>query len=130
MKKKQNTTKRKKIKKQVPKGIAHVHSTFNNTLVTMSDEAGNVLCWSSAGALGVKGTKKSTPYVAQMVGETAAKTAMEHGMKECRVEIKGPGPGRAAAVRSLGQVGLKITEIKDVTPLPHNGVRPPKKPRG
>ncbi len=121
---------KKRIKKNIPKGIAHIHSTFNNTIVTISDEKGNVLAWSSAGALGFKGSKKSTPYAAQMIAEAAVKGAMEHGVKTVSVEVKGPGPGRDAAVRSLQAAGLEITAIKDTTPIPHNGVRPPKRPRG
>ncbi|ATZ18546.1 30S ribosomal protein S11 [Williamsoniiplasma somnilux] len=121
---------KKRIKKNIPKGIAHVHSTFNNTIVTISDEKGNVLSWSSAGALGFKGSKKSTPYAAQMIAEAAAKGAMDNGVKTISVEVKGPGPGRDAAVRSLQAAGLEITAIKDTTPIPHNGVRPPKRPRG
>lgn len=121
---------KKKIKKNIPKGIAHVHSTFNNTIVTVSDESGNVLSWSSAGALGFKGGKKSTPYAAQLIAEAAAKGAIEQGVKMIRVEVTGPGPGRDAAVRSLQATGLDITAIKDTTPIPHNGVRPRKRPRG
>lgn len=121
---------KKKIKKNIPKGIAHIHSTFNNTIVTVSDERGNVLSWSSAGALGFKGSKKSTPYAAQLIAEAAAKGAIDQGVKTVKVEVKGPGPGRDAAVRSLQAAGLDITAIKDTTPIPHNGVRPPKRPRG
>lgn len=124
------TQTKKKIKKNIPKGIAHVHSTFNNTIVTVSDEKGNVLSWSSAGALGFKGGKKSTPYAAQLIAEAAAKGAMDQGVKTVSVEVKGPGPGRDAAVRSLQAAGLEIVAIKDTTPIPHNGVRPPKRPRG
>ncbi|ATZ16584.1 SSU ribosomal protein S11P [Entomoplasma freundtii] len=121
---------KKKIKKNIPKGIAHIHSTFNNTIVTVSDEKGNVLSWSSAGALGFKGSKKSTPYAAQLIAEAAAKGAIDQGVKTVKVEVKGPGPGRDAAVRSLQATGLDITAIKDTTPIPHNGVRPRKRPRG
>ncbi|KAF0851168.1 MAG: 30S ribosomal protein S11 [Spiroplasma poulsonii] len=124
------TTNKKKVKKNVLKGIAHIHSTFNNTIVTISDEAGNVISWSSAGAMGFKGSKKSTPYAAQMVAEAAGKASQEHGMNSVQVEVKGPGPGRDAAVRSIKAIGLEITSIKDVTPIPHNGARPPKRPRG
>ncbi|AOX43571.1 30S ribosomal protein S11 [Spiroplasma sp. NBRC 100390] len=124
------TTNKKKVKKNVLKGIAHIHSTFNNTIVTISDEAGNVISWSSAGAMGFKGSKKSTPYAAQMVAEAAGKASQEHGMNSVQVEVKGPGPGRDAAVRSIQAIGLEITSIKDVTPIPHNGARPPKRPRG
>ena len=121
---------KKRVKKNVATGIGHVHSTFNNTIVTITDEAGNVISWSSAGALGYKGSRKSTPYAAQLVAEAAAKTAMDHGMKKVEVNVKGPGPGREAAVRALSTAGLEITAINDVTPIPHNGCRPPKKPRG
>ncbi|AAT75505.1 MULTISPECIES: 30S ribosomal protein S11 [Mesoplasma] len=125
---KTNNTK-KRIKKNIPKGIAHIHSTFNNTIVTISDEKGNVLSWSSAGAIGFKGSKKSTPYAAQMISEAAAKGAMDQGVKSVQVEVKGPGPGRDAAVRALTIVGMEVTSIKDCTPIPHNGVRPKKRPR-
>ena len=121
---------RRKEKKNVVRGVAHIHSTFNNTIVTICDEAGNAISWSSAGALGFKGSKKSTPFAAQMAGEAAAKDAMVHGMKFVSVDVKGPGPGREAAVRSLQSAGLEITMITDVTPIPHNGCRPPKRPRG
>ena len=121
---------KKRVKKNVAKGVAHIHSTFNNTIFTISDEAGNVVAWSSAGALGYKGSRKSTPYAAQMVSEAAGKTAIDHGMKTVEVNVKGPGPGREAAVRALQTAGLTITAINDVTPIPHNGCRPPKKPRG
>ena len=121
---------KKRVKKNVAKGVAHIHSTFNNTIVTISDEAGNVVAWSSAGALGYKGSRKSTPYAAQMVSEAAGKTAIDHGMKTVEVNVKGPGPGREADVRALQTAGLTITAINDVTPIPHNGCRPPKKPRG
>ena len=121
---------KKKIKRSFTKGVAHIHSTFNNTIVTITDEAGNAIAWSSAGALGYKGSRKSTPYAAQLVSEAAGKTAMDHGMKKLEVNVKGPGPGREAAVRALATIGLEITAINDVTPIPHNGCRPPKKPRG
>ena len=121
---------KRKAKKNIANGIAHVHSTFNNTIVTITDEHGNVISWSSAGALGIKGSRKSTPYAAQMVGEAAAKSSMDHGMQKVEVYVKGPGPGREAAVRSLQIAGLEISAIKDVTPIPHNGCRPPKRPRG
>ena len=124
------STRKRRVKKNVARGVAHIHSTFNNTIVTITDEAGNVIAWSSAGALGYKGSRKSTPYAAQMVSETAGKTAMDHGMKTVEVNVKGPGPGREAAIRSLQTAGLQITAINDVTPIPHNGCRPPKKPRG
>lgn len=123
-------TRKKRVKKNIVKGVAHIHSTFNNTIVTITDEAGNVVAWSSAGALGYKGSRKSTPYAAQMVSEAAGKTAMDHGMKSVEVNVKGPGPGREAAIRALQTAGLDISMINDVTPVPHNGCRPPKKPRG
>jgi len=123
-------TRKKRVKKNIAKGVAHIHSTFNNTIVTITDDAGNVVAWSSAGALGFKGSRKSTPYAAQMAGEAAGKSASDHGMKTIEVNVKGPGPGREAAVRSLQTAGLEITAINDVTPIPHNGCRPPKRPRG
>ncbi len=126
----QKTVRKKRVKKNIASGIAHIHSTFNNTIVTITDEAGNVVAWSSAGALGYKGSRKSTPYAAQMVAEAAGKSSMDHGMRKVEVEVKGPGPGREAAVRALETAGLTITAISDVTPVPHNGCRPPKKPRG
>jgi small subunit ribosomal protein S11 len=121
---------KRKTKKNVPMGKAFIHSTFNNTIVTIADEAGNVISWSSAGALGYKGSRKSTPYVAQLCAEAAAKAAIVHGLKTVEVNVKGPGAGREAAVRSLQTAGLEITAINDVTPVPHNGCRPPKRPRG
>ena len=127
---KTTTTRKKRVKKNVASGVAHIHSTFNNTIVTITDETGNVVSWSSAGALGYKGSRKSTPYAAQMVAEAAGKSAIDHGMKKVQVEVKGPGPGREAAVRSLATAGLEVVSICDVTPVPHNGCRPPKKPRG
>ena len=120
---------KRRVKKNIPVGVAHIHSTFNNTIVLISDPAGNAIAWSSAGALGFKGSRKSTPYAAQMASEAAAKAAMENGVMKVEVSVKGPGPGRAAAIRSLGTAGLEITSIKDVTPIPHNGCRPPKKRR-
>ena len=128
--KKTVTRGKRRVKKNVAKGVAHIHSTFNNTIVTITDEAGNVISWSSAGALGFKGSRKSTPFAAQMAAEAAGKSAMDHGMKSVEVNVKGPGPGREAAVRSLQTAGLEITVINDVTPIPHNGCRPPKRPRG
>ena len=121
---------KKKVRRNVAKGVAHIHSTFNNTIVTIADEAGNVISWSSAGALGYKGSRKSTPYVAQLCAEAAGKAAVTQGMKTVEANVKGPGPGREAAVRSLQVAGLEITAINDVTPIPHNGCRPPKRPRG
>ena len=126
-----NTAARKKrARKNVVKGVAHIHSTFNNTIVTITDEAGSVLTWSSAGALGFKGAKKSTPYAAQMAAEAAATNAKDYGVKTVDVNIKGPGSGREAAVRALQSAGLEIAAIIDATPVPHNGCRPPKRPRG
>ncbi|NLC97379.1 MAG: 30S ribosomal protein S11 [Erysipelotrichaceae bacterium] len=130
MAKAKTTTRKKRVRKNIAKGCAHIHSTFNNTIVTISDEAGNVIAWSSAGALGYKGSRKSTPFAAQMAAEAAAKAAVDHGMKSVEVNVKGPGPGRESAVRSLQTAGLDITVINDVTPIPHNGCRPPKRPRG
>lgn len=122
-------SRRKRDKKNVDCGSAHIKSTFNNSIVTLTDTKGNTLAWSSAGALGFKGSRKSTPYAAQMAAETAAKSAMEHGLKSVEVYVKGPGSGREAAIRSLQAAGLEITLIKDVTPIPHNGCRPPKRRR-
>ena len=122
-------TRRRKERKNVEHGAAHIKSTFNNSIVTLTDAAGNALSWSSAGALGFRGSKKSTPFAAQMAAETAAKAAMEHGLKSIEVYVKGPGAGREAAIRSLQAAGLEVTLIKDVTPIPHNGCRPPKRRR-
>ena len=130
MAQKAKTSRKKRVKKNIASGVAHVHSTFNNMIVTVTDEAGNVISWSSAGAMGYKGSRKSTPYAAQLVAEAAGKTAMDHGMKKVEVNVKGPGPGREAAIRALATAGLEITAINDVTPVPHNGCRTPKKPRG
>jgi small subunit ribosomal protein S11 len=124
------TARKKKIKRSITKGVAHVHSTFNNTIVTISDEQGNVISWSSAGALGFKGAKKSTPFAAQLAGEAAAKVAFDQGLRSVDVDVKGPGPGREGAIRALAQAGLSVTSITDSTPIPHNGCRPPKRPRG
>ena len=121
---------KKKIRRNIVKGVAHIHSTFNNTIVSIADENGNVISWSSAGALGYKGSRKSTPYVAQLCAEAAGKAAVQQGLKTVEVNVKGPGPGREAAVRALSVAGLDITAINDVTPIPHNGCRPPKRPRG
>ena len=121
--------KRRKERKNIEKGAAHIRSTFNNTLVTISDVNGNAISWASAGEMGFKGSRKSTPYAAQMAAEKAAKTAMEHGMKSVEVYVKGPGAGREAAIRALQTAGLEISLIKDVTPIPHNGCRPPKRRR-
>ena len=127
---KKTVSRKRKVKKNIAKGVAHIHSTFNNTIVTICDELGNAITWSSAGALGYKGSRKSTPFAAQQAAEAAAKAAVDHGMKTVEVNVKGPGPGREAAVRSLQVAGLEITSINDVTPIPHNGCRPPKRPRG
>ena len=124
------TARKKKIKRSITKGVAHVHSTFNNTIVTISDEQGNVIAWSSAGALGFKGAKKSTPFAAQLAGEAAAKVAYDQGLRQLDVDVKGPGPGREGAIRALGAAGLQVLSITDKTPVPHNGCRPPKRPRG
>lgn len=121
--------KKKKIVRQVPKGIAHIQATFNNTIVTMTDLDGKVVCWSSAGRLGFKGARKSTAFVAQKVAEHSGKMAMDNGMREIKVYVKGPGAGRESAIRALQSIGLTITLIRDVTPIPHNGCRPPKKRR-
>ncbi len=122
-------TRRRKERKNVEHGAAHIKSTFNNSIVTLTDAAGNALSWSSAGALGFRGSRKSTPLASQMAAETAAKAAMEHGLKSIEVYVKGPGAGREAAIRSLQAAGLEVTLIKDVTPIPHNGCRPPKRRR-
>ena len=119
----------KKEKKNIPVGVAHIQSTFNNTIVTITTVDGDVLAWSSAGALGFKGSRKSTPFAAQMAAESCAKKAMEQGMRQLEVNVKGPGAGREAAIRALQAVGLEISSIKDVTPIPHNGCRPPKRRR-
>ncbi len=128
MARKTNTRKRR-VKKQIETGVAHIRSTFNNTIVTITDVRGNAISWSSAGSLGFKGSRKSTPYAAQMAAETAAKGSVEHGMRSLEVNVKGPGSGREAAIRALQAAGLEITAIKDVTPVPHNGCRPPKRRR-
>ena len=122
------TTKRRQ-KKNIEKGAAHISSSFNNTIVTLTDTAGNALSWASAGGLNFRGSKKSTPFAAQMAAETAARAAMEHGLKTVEVYVKGPGAGREAAIRALQTAGLDVSMIKDVTPIPHNGCRPPKRRR-
>ncbi|HLB25314.1 MAG TPA: 30S ribosomal protein S11 [Nitrospirota bacterium] len=119
----------KKEKKHIPTGVAHIQASFNNTIVTITDHNGNVVCWSSAGNQGFKGSRKSTPFAAQMASENAAKKAMENGMRSVEVWINGPGSGRESAIRALQAVGLDITAIRDVTPIPHNGCRPPKRRR-
>ncbi len=121
-------TKRKE-RKNIEHGVAHIRSTFNNTIVTITDTKGNALSWASAGGLGFKGSRKSTPFAAQMAAESAAKAAMEHGLRQIEVFVKGPGAGREAAIRSLQAAGLEVNLIKDVTPIPHNGCRPPKRRR-
>lgn len=120
---------KKKEKKHVESGAAHIRSTFNNTIVTISDPKGNALSWASAGEMGFRGSRKSTPFAAQMAAETAAKAAMEHGLRQVEVFVKGPGSGREAAIRALQAAGLEVNSIKDVTPIPHNGCRPPKRRR-
>ncbi len=123
------TSRAKKAKKKVPNGLCYIQATFNNTLVTITDMTGNVVAWSSAGAKGFRGSRKSTPFAAQVAAQDAANKAQEHGMKSVGVLVKGPGGGREAAVRALQSAGFKITMIRDVTPIPHNGCRPPKKRR-
>ena len=120
---------KRKVSKNIESGVAHIRSTFNNTIVTIADTAGNVLSWASAGGMGFRGSRKSTPFAAQMAAEQAAKAAMEHGLKKIEVFVKGPGGGREAAIRSLQAAGLEVNSIKDVTPIPHNGCRPPKRRR-
>ena len=126
---KRHAVKKRRARKNIENGAAHIRSSFNNTMVTVTDLNGNAISWSSAGALGFRGSKKSTPFAAQMVAETAAKAAMEHGLKNVEVYVKGPGSGREAAIRSLQTAGLRVNMIKDVTPIPHNGCRPPKRRR-
>ena len=121
--------KKRRERKNVEKGAAHIRSTYNNTIVTITDTNGNAVSWASAGELGFKGSRKSTPYAAQMAAETAAKVAVEHGMKSLEVYVKGPGSGRESAIRALASAGLTVTMIRDVTPIPHNGCRPPKRRR-
>jgi len=123
------TTRKRRVKKNIEHGIAHIRSTFNNTIVMITDAHGNAVSWSSAGSLGFKGSRKSTPFAAQMAAEVAAKGGMENGMKTVEVAVKGPGSGREAAIRSLQAAGLEVTAIRDVTPVPHNGCRPPKRRR-
>ena len=126
---KDNIRVKKKIKKSVVEAIAHVHASFNNTIITITDRQGNALSWATSGGAGFKGSRKSTPFAAQVAAEAAGKSAQEFGVKNIEVRIKGPGPGRESSVRALNAVGLKITSIQDVTPVPHNGCRPPKKRR-
>ncbi len=122
-------TRKRREKKNIERGTVHIQSTFNNTIVTIADTQGNAVSWASAGEMGFKGSRKSTPFAAQTAAETAAKAAMEHGMKTVEVYVKGPGAGRESAIRALESVGLSVTLIKDVTPIPHNGCRPPKRRR-
>ncbi|WP_227764160.1 30S ribosomal protein S11 [Zhaonella formicivorans] len=126
---KRPTRTRRRDRKNIENGVAHIKSTFNNTIVTITDKAGNAISWASAGGVGFKGSRKSTPFAAQMAAEQAAKAAMEHGLKEVECYVKGPGAGREAAIRSLQAAGLEVSMIKDVTPIPHNGCRPPKRRR-
>ncbi|HBB05248.1 MAG TPA: 30S ribosomal protein S11 [Firmicutes bacterium] len=128
--KKATSARKKKIKRNFTRGVAHIHSSFNNTIVTITDPQGNVIAWSSAGALGYKGAKKSTPFAAQLASEAAGKSAYDQGLRQVDVDVKGPGPGRESAVRALANVGLQVLSITDTTPIPHNGCRPPKRPRG
>ena len=123
------TRTRKKVKKVVTDGIAHVHASFNNTIITITDRQGNALCWATSGGSGFRGSRKSTPFAAQVAADRAGQVAKEYGMKNLDVNVKGPGPGRESAVRALNNAGFKITSISDVTPIPHNGCRPPKKRR-
>ena len=127
---KKQTARKKKIKRAYTKGVAHIHASFNNTIVTITDEQGNAIAWRSSGVLGFKGAKKSTPFAAQSAAEAAGKAAVEQGIKSVDVDVKGPGAGRESAIRALGQAGLTITSIVDTTPIPHNGCRPPKHPHG
>ncbi|MCD8501860.1 MAG: 30S ribosomal protein S11 [Bacillaceae bacterium] len=129
MAKAKTTRPKRRQRKNVETGVAHIRSTFNNTIVTITDTQGNAISWASSGGLGFKGSRKSTPFAAQMAAETAGKAAMEHGMKSVEVSVKGPGAGREAAIRSLQAVGLEVSIIRDVTPVPHNGCRPPKRRR-
>ncbi len=129
MVKKKGTRPKRRERKNVERGVAHIRSTFNNTIINITDEQGNCIAWSSAGNVGFKGSRKSTPFAAQLAAETAAKTAMDHGMRSLEVYVKGPGSGREAAIRSLQAAGLEVNMIKDVTPIPHNGCRPPKRRR-
>ena len=120
---------RKKVKKNIQTGVAHIQSTFNNTIITITDVSGNALCWATAGGQGFKGSRKSTPFAAQVAAEECSKKAMEHGIRQLSVYVKGPGSGRESAVRALQAAGIKISLIRDVTPIPHNGCRPPKRRR-
>ena len=128
-KRKQNVRSKRKVKKNIESGIVHIRSTFTNTIVTITDVQGNAISWATAGNMGFKGSRKSTPFAAQLASETAAKTAMDNGMRTVEVNVKGPGAGREAAIRALQAIGLEVTAIRDVTPVPHNGCRPPKRRR-
>ncbi len=120
---------RKKVKRNIAEGVAHVHASFNNTIITITDRQGNALTWATSGGAGFKGSRKSTPFAAQVAAEAAGKVAIEYGIKNLEVKIKGPGPGRESAVRALNALGIRITQIQDITPIPHNGCRPPKRRR-
>jgi len=126
---KSTTRSRKKVKKVVTDGVAHIHASFNNTIITISDRQGNALCWATSGGSGFRGSRKSTPFAAQVAADRCGQAAKEYGVKNLDVNVKGPGPGRESAVRALNNAGFKITSIQDVTPIPHNGCRPPKKRR-
>jgi small subunit ribosomal protein S11 len=127
---KTTSARKKKVKRTFTVGTVHVHASFNNTIVNITDLQGNVIAWSSAGALGYKGAKKATPFAAQLAAEAAGKSAFDQGLRQVNVEVKGPGPGRESAIRALANVGLQVLSITDTTPVPHNGCRPPKRPRG
>ncbi len=129
MGRRRQTQTRKKVKKMVPKGCAHVHATFNNTIITMTDMNGNTIAWATAGTSGFKGSRKSTPYAARLAARNVAKAAQDHGMQEMEVIVNGPGPGREAAIRALQTSEIRVTAIRDITPVPHNGCRPPKRRR-
>ena len=120
---------RKRVKRNIAEGVAHVHASFNNTIITITDRQGNTLTWATSGGAGFKGSRKSTPFAAQVAAESAGRVAIEYGIKNLEVRIKGPGPGRESAVRALNNLGIRITQIQDVTPIPHNGCRPPKRRR-
>ena len=127
---KKTTVRKKKTKFGFTKGVAHIHATFNNTIISISDEAGHVVAWASSGTVGYTGARRSTPYAAQLAAQSVAKACLDRGLKTVDVEVKGPGPGRESAMRALASAGLAISSIADVTPVPHNGCRPPKRPRG
>ena len=129
MGRRRQTQARKKAKKMVPRGVAHIYATFNNTIVTITDLQGNTVSWASAGGAGFRGSRKSTPYAARLASQNAAREAQENGMQEVSIVVKGPGPGREAAIRALASSGMNITAISDITPVPHNGCRPPKRRR-